>query len=119
LGHDPAQPWTDQYRYDLKAGTIDGILTTTPGEALLAIGTRFGGGNGIDLAARFAERHPCERMRLTAIDALHRADSDRARPMLERIADDPSRRIAAAARDRLAQPDPNRTDRSASLYRPR
>ena len=119
LGHDPAQPWTDQYRYDLKAGTIDGILTTTPGEALLAIGTRFGGGNGIDLAARFAERHPCERMRLTAIDALHRADFDRARPMLERIADDPSRRIAAAARDRLAQPDPNRTDRSARLYRPR
>jgi len=119
LGHDPAQPWTDQYRYDLKAGTIDGILTTTPGEALLAIGTRFGGGNGIDLAARFAASHRCERMRVTAIDALHRVDSDRARPMLERIADDPSRRIAAAARDRLAQPDPNRTDRSASLYRPR
>ncbi len=119
LGHDPAQPWTDQYRYDLKAGTIDGILTTTPGEALLAIGTRFGGGNGIDLAARFAASHRCERMRVTAIDALHRAEPGLATPLLERIADDPSRRIAAAARERLLQSDPNRTDRSARLYSPR
>lgn len=119
LGHDSAQPWTDQYRYDLKARTIDGILTTTPGEALLAIGTRFGGGNGIDLAARFAAGHRCERMRLTAIDALFRAEPDLAMPLLERFVDDPSPRIAAAARARLAQSDPNRTDRSARLYRPR
>ena len=119
LGHDPAQPWTDQYRYDLKAGTIDAILTTTPGEALLALATRFGGGNGIDLAARFAVRHPCERMRMTAIDALARADPLAATAVLERASADPARRVAAAAAarlDALAQSPPDRTDRSASLY---
>lgn len=119
LGHDPAQPWTDQYRYDLQAGTVDAILTTTPGEALLALGTRFGDGNGIDLAARFALRHPCERMRVTAIDALFRADPDAATPILERATADPARRVSRAAAmrlDSLMEPPPNRTNRSAGLH---
>jgi len=102
LGQDAEQPWTDQYCYDLEAGRIGGILTTTPGEALLALGTRFGGDDGIELATHFARRHPCERMRVTAIDALFRADRGRVAPVLERIADDASRRVALAARDRLA-----------------
>lgn len=121
LGHDPAQPWTDQYRYDLESGTIDGILTTTPGEVSLTLATRFGDGNGIDLATRFALRHPCARMRVTAIDALAATDPDLTTSVLMRAADDPAPRVARKAREHLAALEasaPKRTHCSPLVHPP-
>lgn len=70
IGHDPAQPWRDQLRYDLEANRIDGCLSTTPSEALVALAVHLGGGNGVDLAHHLADRHPHPRMRQTARAAI-------------------------------------------------
>ncbi|MFA5988913.1 MAG: transposase [Sphingomonas sp.] len=70
LGYDPAQPWMDQFRFNLATGAIAGGLTTTPSQALLAIATGFGCGNALDLATNFAAHHPSPRMRITALDAV-------------------------------------------------
>lgn len=70
LARDPAQLWRDQYHYDVTRGTILRAMTTAPAEALVALAVHFGGGNGIDLAATFARRHPSPRMRQTATAAL-------------------------------------------------
>ncbi len=76
LGADPAQPWQDQFRFDLGRGVIDGILTTTAAEALVVLAAHLGGGNGLDLAADLAQRHPFPRMRATALQALASAAPD-------------------------------------------
>lgn len=69
LGVDAEQPWVNQHRFDLRSGRIAALLSTTPSEALLRIAAHLGG-NGTDLAADFAGRHPHPRMRAAAIDAL-------------------------------------------------
>lgn len=99
LGADPAQPWLDQYRFDTASGTIAEGLTATGAEALVAIAAHIG--NGLDLAERFARDHPCERMRLTALDALASAQPARSAALLARAADSPSAYLAAQARLRL------------------
>lgn len=108
LGYDAAQPWLDQYRFDIRGNTIAQVLTSTPAEALvtLAVGAGLPGGN--DLAEHFAKAHPCDRMRTTAIDALVRSGPD---PLatLHRATGDPSRRVANHARQLLDQFDPDRT----------
>jgi hypothetical protein len=63
----PRFTWLDQYRFDVEAGRIDGILTTSASEALLALAAHFGGGG---LAEDYALRHPSGRMRLAAWRAL-------------------------------------------------
>lgn len=73
LGYHPAQPWRDQLRFDLERNRIAGTLTTTPSEVLVALAVQLGGGNGIDLASDFAQRHPHPRMRRTALQALRSA----------------------------------------------
>ena len=100
LGADPAQPWLDQYRFDIARGTIAAGLTCTGAEALVAIAVHLG--NGIDLADSLARRHPCERMRMTAIDALASAAPDRAEGFLAAAAASPSAYLSARARQRLA-----------------
>lgn len=70
LGYDLAQPWRDQRRFDVAAGTVVNGLTTAASEALVALAVEFGGGNGVDLAQDFAAAHPCPRMRFTALTAL-------------------------------------------------
>lgn len=101
LGSDPAQPWLDQYVFDLEAGTIDRALTATAAEALLTLAVHFEG-NGSDLAAAFARRHPCERMRVTALAALASAVPGEAAGLLERAAGSSSAYVAGHARRRLA-----------------
>jgi len=104
LGYDRAQPWWDQYRIDVAAGTIAGGLTTTASEALVALATQFGGGNGIDLAQDFAARHPSPRMRMTAITAIAStmpAITDRL-ALFGEAADDADPHVAARARAHLA-----------------
>lgn len=70
LGHDLAQPWRDQLRFDVTNGTVAQGLTTAPSEALVALAAAFGGSNGVDLAEDFAVAHPSPRMRFTALSAL-------------------------------------------------
>lgn len=101
LGYDRAQPWRDQFRFDIAAGTIAEPLTTTPSEALLALAV--GIGDGRDLATAFARRHPSPRMRVTALGALASTEADAAAraALYERACDDPDRYVAGHARHRL------------------
>lgn len=103
LGADPAQPWLDQYRFDIGRGVIAEGLTCTSAEALLAVAVHLG--NGADLATEFARHHPCDRMRVTALDALGSAKSEGADALLEAAASDASRYVAGHARLRLAARD--------------
>ena len=101
LGADPAQPWLDQYRFDIAKGIVAEGLTATGAEALVAVAVHTG--NGLDLAERFARDHPCQRMRLTALDALASARPHEARVLFARAADSPSAYLAGHARLRLDQ----------------
>ena len=83
LGSDPAQPWLDQYRFDIRAGTVAEGLTVTAAEALVAIAVHVG--DGLDLAQAFARRHPCPRMRVAALDALASALPDAAATLFAKI----------------------------------
>jgi hypothetical protein len=104
LGYDRAQPWWDQYRFDLAAGTIAGGLTTTPSEALVALAAQFGGGNGTDLVQDFATRHPSARMRFTALTALAATapDADARHAIFQAATGDADAYVAAQARARIA-----------------
>jgi hypothetical protein len=103
LGADPAQPWIDQYRFDIGRGVIAEGLTCTSAEALLAVAVHIA--NGEDLTATFARAHPCDRMRVTALDALASAGSDAANTLLEAAANASSAYVAAHARLRLTARD--------------
>ena len=100
LGSDPAQPWLDQYRFDIRAGTVSEGLTVTAAEALVAIAVHVC--DGLDLAEAFARRHPCPRMRVAALDALASALPDFAATLFARATGDPDRFVAGHARARLA-----------------
>lgn len=100
LGSDPAQPWLDQYRFDVERGTIAEGLSVTAAEALVAIAVHIG--DGLDLAEQFSRRHPCPRMRVTALDALASALPDEAPALFARVAGDADRFVAGHARARLA-----------------
>ena len=100
LGSDPAQPWLDQFVFDIASDSIARAITCTAAEALLTLAAQMGG-NGIDLAHDFARRHPCDRMRVTAIDALTMAHPQEAQAILTRAADSPSAFVAGHARLRL------------------
>ena len=65
-----AQGWPDQYRFDVENKQVGGIVSGGASEAWLRIAVGLGGEEAIDLAHRFAARHPSDRMRLTALDAL-------------------------------------------------
>jgi hypothetical protein len=105
LGYDAAQPWLDQYRFDIRGNTIAQVLTSTPAEALVTLAVGADLPDALDLAEAFAARHPCERMRITALDALVRAGPD-PEGVLHRAAGDASRRVAIHARRLLEQIDP-------------
>ncbi len=101
LGSDPAQPWLDQYAFDIRRGTIDRALTSTAAEALLTLAVHVAG-NGTDLAAAFARDHACERMRVTALAALASALPGEAEALLGHAAMSPSAYVAGHARRLLA-----------------
>ena len=107
LAYDPGQPWVEQYRFDVEAGTIAEGLTVTPSEVLVAVAAHLGGDAGAGLVQEFAGRHPCPRMRVTALDAMLSADPAAAWPVLEAAAGAADRYVAGHARmqlDRLAKP---------------
>ena len=102
---DRAQPWLDQFRFDVAADTIAAGLTTAPSEALVALAVHFGAEAGVGLATDLAARHPAPRMRVTALRALASRESDRAARVrvFERACDDADRYVAGYARA-LASP---------------
>ncbi len=59
----------DQYRFDLEHSKIDGLMTRTSLEPMLAMAAHFGGGEGEDLLASFAAAHPSDRIRWCAMRA--------------------------------------------------
>lgn len=66
----PAMGWLDQYRFDVDAGTVAGIVSHGSTDAFLRIAVAMGGEEACDLAWTFARSHPSDRMRVTALDAL-------------------------------------------------
>ncbi|MBO9715182.1 transposase [Sphingomonas sp.] len=104
MGADPAQPWLDQYRFDVARGTIAEILTHSASEALVAIAAHLGGRGG-ELAAHLARTHPCDRMRAAAVRALAAAAPDRceAHAILARAAASPRAQLAGLARGWLTE----------------
>lgn len=100
LGADPGQPWIEQRRFDLGRGVIAGGLSCTGAEALVALAVHLG--DGLALAEDFAARHPCERMRVTALAALASALPDEAEARLMQAAGSASAYVAGHARHRLA-----------------
>ncbi len=66
----PVQTWLDQYRIDLDKREIGAIVSPGPSEAFIKIAVGLGSGEALDLAHRFARRHPSDRMRLACWDAL-------------------------------------------------
>ena len=105
LAFDRAQPWLDQFRFDVAAGTIAEGLTTAPSEALVALAVQYCGDAGHGLAVELAARHPAPRMRFTALRALASCEPGReARAAgFERAISDPDPYVAGYAR-RLVHP---------------
>lgn len=71
-----AQGWLDQYRFDLGTKRIAGMLGRGSSEAFLRIAVGLGGAEAADLAHRFGQSHPSDRLRLCAWDALADAQAD-------------------------------------------
>ncbi|HVQ07580.1 MAG TPA: transposase [Allosphingosinicella sp.] len=59
----------DQYRFDLAQSKVDGFMNRTSLEPMLAMVAHFGGEEGEDLLANFADAHPSDRMRWCALRA--------------------------------------------------
>lgn len=66
----PAIRWLDQYTFDVEKGTIAQNVDCGPSETFLRLAVAMGNGQGLDLAETFARRHPSDRLRVTAWDAL-------------------------------------------------
>jgi hypothetical protein len=100
-----AQSWLHQYKFDLERREIAAILAPGPSEAFVKLAVALGSTEALDLAHSFARRHPSDRMRLAAWDALARAaPSEAARDALWREAEGAgSRLVAMEARSRRAE----------------
>ena len=100
-----AQGWLDQYKFDLERREIAARLSAAPSAAFLKVAVGLGGGEALDLAHRFALRHPSDTMRLSAWEALAGREEDpAARDLLWREAEGAgSRLVAMEARARRAE----------------
>jgi hypothetical protein len=105
LFYDVAQPWLEQFQFDITTGTIAAGLTTAPGEGLVTLAAQLGGAAGAAVAREFAARHPVPRMRVTAYAALAATLPTRAAraALFEAAARDADGYVAGHARLRLAQ----------------
>ncbi|WP_284734361.1 transposase [Sphingosinicella terrae] len=95
----------DQYRFDVERGQVEGILTRTSLEPMLALAAHYGGEDGMDLIAEFAARHPSDRIRWCALRARAAAarDLDGRIAAFEAAARGDSRLVAAMARREAAR----------------
>jgi len=110
MEHSASAAFRDQYRFDVEAGTVSGILSRTPLEPLLLVAAHNGGGNGEDLLASFAAGHPSDRIRWCALRARAGATAtiDARLKVLEAGARDSSRFVAEMARRMIEQIEHNR-----------
>ncbi|MFM5917679.1 MAG: transposase [Novosphingobium sp.] len=91
-----AQGWLDQYRFDLDRREIAAQLSPAPSAAFLKVAVGLGGEEALDLAHRFALRHPSDTMRLSAWEALAAREVDAAaRDELWREAEGAGSRLVA------------------------
>lgn len=65
-----AQGWLDQYSFDLERGSVGRIISNGSSEAFIRIAVGLGGEEARDLAMRFGQGHPSDRMRLASWSAL-------------------------------------------------
>jgi hypothetical protein len=95
----------DQYRFDVDASRIAGIMTRTSLEPMLALAAHFGGEEGEDLLRSFAAGHPSDRVRWAALRAQAAAASglDGRIAVFERGARADSLLVSAMARREIAQ----------------
>lgn len=100
------QAWFDQYRFDTERNVVGGIVNEGASECLLRLAAGLGGGEALDLAEHFARRHPSDRMRLAAWEALAGAEADLAgRDAVWRRAEvSSSRMVAMEAKARRVEP---------------
>jgi hypothetical protein len=100
-----AQGWLDQYKFDLDRREIAAQLSPAPSAAFLKVAVGLGSDEALDLAHRFALRHPSDAMRLAAWDALAAREAEpAARDALWREAEGAgSRLVAMEARSRRAE----------------
>jgi hypothetical protein len=59
----------DQYVFDLENRTIRGLMSRLSLEPMMALAAHHGGGDGMDLVADFAQGHPSDRVRWSALRA--------------------------------------------------
>lgn len=80
----PGQHWQDQYRYDLEAGAIEGIVTFGASDVLCRLAVNMGMAEGRAVARDVLQNHPSQRLRGAALHALygHFQDDDEARKTL-------------------------------------
>ena len=111
----------DQYRFDLENRKIDGIMTRMSLEPMLALAAHFGGGEGMDLLANFADSpsqrpHPLVR---AARPRRRRADARRADRRLRggRARRQPAGQRDGEARGREARGRPRLDRRRAARSR--
>jgi hypothetical protein len=76
LAHSHASDHCDQYRFDLDRREVSGIVNTSSLEALVKLAIHLGGGDGRDLVDAFAARHPSDRIRFAALEALASAEPE-------------------------------------------
>ncbi|MDL2352757.1 MAG: transposase [Pseudomonadota bacterium] len=100
-----AQGWLDQYKFDLGRREIAAQLSPAPSAAFLKVAVGLGSEEALDLAHRFALRHPSDTMRLAAWEALaSRKAEPGARDALWREAEGAgSRLVAMEAKARRAE----------------
>ncbi|MET0588578.1 MAG: hypothetical protein ABWZ75_08650 [Novosphingobium sp.] len=100
-----AQAWLDQYSFDLEQRRVGRIVSNGSSEAFMRIAVGLGGDDALDLARRFGQRHPSNRMRLAAWSALAGAAPKSAdRDAVWREAETSgSRLVSAEARMRRAE----------------
>jgi hypothetical protein len=100
----------DQYRFDVEASTIAGIMTRTSLEPMLALTAHYGGGDGEDLLRTVAASHPSDRVRWAALKAHAAAapDLDGRLAVLERGTRADSLLVSAMARGEIVRLEANR-----------
>jgi hypothetical protein len=59
----------DQYIFDLENQTIRGLMSRLSLEPMMALAAHHGGGDGMDLVESFAQDHPSDRVRWSALRA--------------------------------------------------
>jgi hypothetical protein len=99
-----AHGWLDQYSFDLDNRRIGRIISNGSSEAFVRIAVGLGSEEAIDLAHRFGQSHPSDRMRVACWDALAstQAEPERRNAIWSEAERAGSRLVAGEARRRRA-----------------